>query len=100
MGRQCQFVGVPALLDIFAQRVGKSIHPWPGGLHDLAILPLPGPGLTAHNEAYVAPRAAIGKNILAQSDTLITSDATLPLPWSDDAIAVLEEELEDDTTGN
>jgi len=29
--------------------------------HDLAILPLPGPGLTAHNEAYVAPRAAIGK---------------------------------------
>jgi len=27
----------------------------------LAILALPGPGLTAHNEAYVAPRAAIGK---------------------------------------
>jgi len=24
-------------------------------LHDLAILALPGPGLTAHNEAYVAP---------------------------------------------
>jgi len=31
--------------------------------HDLAILPLPGPGLTANNEAYVAPRAAIGKTI-------------------------------------
>jgi len=32
-------------------------------LHDLAILPLPGPGLTAHNAAYVAPRAAIGKTV-------------------------------------
>jgi len=30
----------------------------------LAILPLPGPGLTAHNAAYVAPRAAIGKTFL------------------------------------
>jgi len=29
----------------------------------LAILPLPGPGLTAHNAAYVAPRAAIGKTV-------------------------------------
>ena len=29
--------------------------------HDLVILALPGPGLTAHNAAYVAPRAAIGK---------------------------------------
>jgi len=27
----------------------------------LAILPLPGPGLTANNAAYVAPRAAFGK---------------------------------------
>ncbi|MBM3540358.1 MAG: Crp/Fnr family transcriptional regulator [Alphaproteobacteria bacterium] len=31
----------------------------------MAILPLPGPGLTAHNAAYVAPRAAIGKEILS-----------------------------------
>jgi len=30
----------------------------------LAILPLPGPGLTAHNAAYVAPRAAIGEDYL------------------------------------
>lgn len=45
----------------------------------------------------------LGKNILAQSDTLITSDATLPLPWSDDpdpVVLALEEEDEDDTTGN
>jgi len=32
--------------------------------HDLAILPLPGPGLTAHNEAHVSTRAAIGKDCL------------------------------------
>jgi len=31
--------------------------------HDLAILALPNPGLTAHNAAYVAPRAAIGKEL-------------------------------------
>ena len=30
--------------------------------HDLRILPLPGPGVTVHNRAYVASRAAIGKN--------------------------------------
>jgi len=35
--------------------------------HDLAILPLPGPGLTAHNAAYVAPRAAIGKDSCAEN---------------------------------
>ena len=42
-------------------------YPGCGAPHDLAILPLPGPGLTAHNGAYVVPRAAIGKTHAASS---------------------------------
>jgi len=42
-------------------RVDLSV-PGHMALHELAILPLPGPGLTAHNGAYVVPRVAIGRN--------------------------------------
>jgi len=43
------------------KHTGNSVNVVALALHNLSILPLPGPGLTAHNAAYVAPRAAIGK---------------------------------------
>jgi len=43
----------------------------------LAILPLLGPGLTAHNEAFVAPRAAIGKQLDIRAAALKRIEAAL-----------------------
>jgi len=43
------------------KHTGNSVNVVALALHNLSILPLPSPGLTAQNAAYVAPRAAMGK---------------------------------------